>query len=77
MVLSEIFFDMAVKKLHMENNTTDHVSIGVHPKNISNMRGLKNTNVQKLMHMFDIKTLDIVPDPAMHHDDCAVALLGS
>jgi histone acetyltransferase (RNA polymerase elongator complex component) len=77
MVLSEIFFDMAVEKLHLENKITDRVSIGVHPKNISNMRGLKNINVQKLMHMFDIKTLDIVPDQAIKHDDCSVALLGS
>ncbi len=42
--------------------------------NIFKMGGLKNINVKKLMHMFDMKRLDIIPDPAMNHDDCSVSL---
>ena len=72
MVLSEIFFDNAVNKIRLKGKINNAVSIAVNPRNISKMRGLNNINVTKLMHMFDIKTLNIIPDQRIKADDCSI-----
>ena len=76
LVYSEIFLDMAISiiesglesnkippnKSSPNKNSIDTITIKVHPRSISKMRGLKNKNIKKLKEKFNIKYLKIIPD---------------
>ena len=74
MVHSEIFLDMATAI--MENKTVSRktVTIQVHPRSISKIRGLKNRNVETLKKKFHLQSLKIVPDPSLAEDQLAISL---
>ena len=73
LVHSAIFFDKAVDVLKSKPNLKETVSINVHPRSISRMRGLKNKNVESLKRKFHIKSLRIIPDPTLSEDQLTVA----
>ena len=74
MVHSEIFLDMATATLKAERECHKTITIKVHPRSISKMRGLKNENVETLKSKFHIKSLEIIPDPTIAEDRLAVSL---
>lgn len=74
MVLSDIFYDNAVNKIKLKKTIKDTVSIAVHPRSISKMRGLNNTNLTKLLHMFDLKTINIISDKKISSNDCSIVV---
>jgi hypothetical protein len=55
----------------------DTVTIKVHPRSISKMRGLKNKNVDALQKRFHIKSLKIVPDSSLPEDRLTVSSLSN
>ncbi|QTA85751.1 elongator complex protein 3 [Desulfonema magnum] len=66
LVHSEIFLDMAVSSISdLGNGPYEAISIKVHPRNISEMRGLKNKNIEILKNRFQVNTIDIVPDASV------------
>jgi histone acetyltransferase (RNA polymerase elongator complex component) len=67
-VHSKIFLDMATSLLEAEKGSCDKITIKVHPRSISKMRGLKNKNVESLKREFQIKSLDIIPDISLAED---------
>jgi histone acetyltransferase (RNA polymerase elongator complex component) len=73
MVHSEIFMDMAVSIMEAKNGSCDKITINVHPRSISKMRGLKNKNVESLKKKFQIKSLEIIPDLSLAEDKLTVA----
>ncbi len=73
MVHSEIFMDMAVSIIQAEKRSYDKITINVHPRSISKMRGLKNKNVESLKNKFQIKSLEIIPDLSLAEDKLTVA----
>jgi len=73
MVHSEIFLDMAIASLKSEKVFYDRMFIKVHPRSISKMRGLKNNNVKILENRFQIKSLEIVPDPSLMENRLTVS----
>jgi histone acetyltransferase (RNA polymerase elongator complex component) len=73
MVHSEIFRDMAVEALEKRNALEDTVTIKVHPRSISKMKGLKNKNVDVLAKRFQLRWLKIVPDASLPEDRLAVS----
>jgi flagellar biosynthesis/type III secretory pathway protein FliH len=60
----------------METEKVSHktITIKVHPRSISKMRGLKNKNIEALKRKFHIKSLEIIPDPSLAEDRLAVSL---
>jgi len=72
LVHSEIFLDKAAAALAFEKDNRETVTLKVHPKSISKMRGLNNNNVEILKRKFQIKTLHILPDPAISENNLAV-----
>lgn len=74
MVLSKIFLDMAAEILSTNKGCQKAVSIKVHPKSMSQMRGLRNQNVKFLKKRFHIKTLEIIPDSSIALDRLALSL---
>jgi len=65
MVHSEIFLDIATKIMAHKSVSHDTVTIKVHPKSISKMRGMKNSNVETLKRRFRLQTLKILPDATL------------
>lgn len=72
LVYSEIFLDAATDVLKSKRNLHETVSIKVHPRSISKMRGLKNKNVKSLKRKFHIKSLHIIPDPTLSKEEMTV-----
>lgn len=68
MIHSEIFLDMAVSIMEAEKRSYDKITINVHPRSISKMRGLKNKNVESLKNKLQIKSLEIIPDLSLAED---------
>ena len=77
MVHSEIFMDMAAEVMENRSAFEDTVTIKVHPRSISKMRGLKNKNVDALQKRFHIQSLKIVPDTSLPEDQLAVSSLSN
>ena len=74
MVHSEIFLDMATVIMENETVSGEKVTIKVHPRSISKMRGLKNSNVDTLKKKFRLQSLKIVPDSSLEEDKLALLL---
>jgi len=74
LVHSEIFLDMATEIMKAEGVSRDTVSLKVHPRSISKMRGMKNRNVETLKKRFKLQSLKIVPDPSLGEDKLALSL---
>jgi radical SAM enzyme (TIGR01210 family) len=73
MVHSEIFLDMATELMEHKSVSQDTVTINVHPKSISKMRGMKNSNMETLKRRFRLQSLDIVPDPTLDEDRLSIS----
>jgi len=74
LVHSEIFLDMATEIMKAEGVSRDTVSLKVHPRSISKMRGMKNRNVETLKKRFKLQSLKIVPNPSLGEDKLALSL---
>jgi len=74
LVHSEIFMDMATELIENKSFPKDSVTLKVHPKSISKMRGLKNKNVHALKKRFLLQSLEIVPAPSLGEDKLALLL---
>lgn len=73
LVHSKVFLDMATDALKEKKGSRDEVTIRVHPKNISKIRGLNNRNVGRLVDAFKIKHLHILPDASLPEDGLLVS----
>jgi histone acetyltransferase (RNA polymerase elongator complex component) len=71
MVHSSIFLDMAVAAMEAEKFSRDTVTLKVHPRSISKMKGLKNINMDILKKRFHIKSIQIIPDSSIAEDRLA------
>lgn len=72
LVHSEIFLDRAAAAIKSEKSNHETITLKVHPRNISKMRGLNNQNIEILKRKFQIKHIRIIPDPALSKDRLVV-----
>jgi radical SAM superfamily enzyme len=68
MVYSEIFLDAACMALKTANPAGPNISIFVNPRRISTMRGLNNSNVERMRRRFGLDQIDIIPDIRIDED---------
>jgi len=68
MVHSKIFLDMATSIMGTGKVSSEKITIKVHPRSISKMRGLKNENLDILKTKFQIKFLEVIPDVSLAED---------
>jgi radical SAM superfamily enzyme len=68
MVYSEIFLDGACRAVKTANPAGPNISIFVNPRRISTMRGLNNSNVERLRRRFGLDQIDIMPDIRIDED---------
>ena len=75
LVMSEIFLEAALKQLRQEKGITDReVSLLVHEKDVSKMRGLNNRNIHTLKQMFPVAAIRVVPDPFLSKGQVALQI---
>ena len=72
LVHSAIFLDKATAAVASAQDNYDRVTLKVHPRSISQMRGLNNKNVAILKQRFQIRSLVIIADPAVPENSLAV-----
>ena len=73
MVHSKIFLDMATAIMENKAVSRNTVTLKVHPKSISKMRGMKNSNVETLKKRFQLQSLKIVPDSSLAEDSLSIS----
>jgi histone acetyltransferase (RNA polymerase elongator complex component) len=72
LVYSEIFLDAACRVLNTVAAAGPNLSIFVNPRRISTMRGLKNSNIERLKNRFGFDHIDIVSDPDVDVDSIKI-----
>jgi len=68
LVYSEIFLDTAKKMLDRRGSNSGSVTIKVHPRSLSRMKGLKNQNIATLKRDYNIRSITITPDSSLSTD---------
>jgi histone acetyltransferase (RNA polymerase elongator complex component) len=74
LVHSEIFLDMAVASIESADSINQNLTISVHPRSISKMRGLNNSNIGILKKQYQFKSIAVVPDSALLEDELKVGM---
>jgi len=69
LVLSEIFYDKAVAAIESAGFTTGRLSILVNPRSISKLRGLNNSNINKLKARFEQDSVEVMPDSSLAEEE--------
>ncbi len=72
LVYAALFLETARTALRACCPSHDRVALSVHPKNISRLRGLKNTNITTLANDFDIASIDVTGDAALALDELVI-----
>ncbi|MBN1930376.1 MAG: radical SAM protein [Desulfobacterales bacterium] len=73
LVFSEIFLDRATALLKVQKTPHDKVTIKVHPRCISEMKGIRNINVEALKKKFQINCLKIIPDSSIKKGEVIIS----
>ena len=72
LVYSEVLLDKVVKEIETATLSTDSISIGVNPKNISKLRGIQNLNIKILKEKFGFESIEVRADYALKEDQLTV-----
>lgn len=62
LVLAALFLDRAAELIAEQGRDGGAVTLAVHPRNISRMRGLKNRNIEILKNRYRLAAIDVCPD---------------
>jgi histone acetyltransferase (RNA polymerase elongator complex component) len=73
LVYSEIFLGKAIAELESSNSTGKTITLHVHPRSVSKMKGLKGENIKKLNQNFHFKSIEIVPEDSLREDQLTVS----
>jgi hypothetical protein len=66
---------MAASTIESTESLSDGITIYVNPRSVSKMRGLKNTNVERLKKRYHFKFIEVVPDSSLVRDELVVGKL--
>jgi histone acetyltransferase (RNA polymerase elongator complex component) len=69
LVLSEIFYDKAMAAIESTGFTKGRLSILVNPRSISKLRGLNNSNINKLKARFELDSVEVMPDSSLAEEE--------
>lgn len=72
LVYSELFFDRAVDGISAVGSMPQKIVLKVHPRSVSKMRGNRNINIERLLRRFGIRSIHVVPDPALSEHEVAI-----
>jgi len=72
MVHAEIFLDMAISAIESAKSGKETLSILVNPRSISKMRGLNNSNIERLQNHFQLVSLAVKTDASIPEDSLMI-----
>ena len=72
LVHCEFFLDMAVAAIESADSINQNLTIFVHPRSIPKMRGLKNSNIEKIKTRYQFKSIMVVPDSSLLEEELKV-----
>ncbi len=72
LVYSEMFLDKATSMMEATKIGHDSLLIRVHPRNISEMRGIRNRNVELIKKRFHIRSVNVLPDPSLEQGEVKI-----
>jgi histone acetyltransferase (RNA polymerase elongator complex component) len=73
LVYSEIFLDMAVDQIESSALKADSIAIRVNPGKVSQLRGLRNKNIEILKEKFGFESVAVKPDDTLAKNQIKVA----
>jgi histone acetyltransferase (RNA polymerase elongator complex component) len=65
LVMAKLFFDSICRALERAGERADTISIAVHPRSVSNLKGQKNSNLDLLERRFSIRGISVLTEPAL------------
>jgi histone acetyltransferase (RNA polymerase elongator complex component) len=68
LVKAALFYDRAVKLIETRPHSGHEISFRLHPRRISQFRGLANANIAKLQRKFGVQTVRVIPDESVAWD---------
>lgn len=72
LVFSELFLDKTMSLLETLETIPDPIEIKVHPRMVSQLKGIRNRNITLLKNAFKIHEIVIVPDAALSNDQIII-----
>ena len=69
LVHSEIFLDKAQSEIESTGFAKNTLTIFVNPRSVSKMRGLNNSNIEKLKNRFQLTSVVVKPDLSLGEED--------
>ena len=72
LVLSNLFLKAACRVLQKAEKHPSTISIAVHPRSVSNLRGQKNSNISSLKRLFSADTIAVISKPDLDESKVAV-----
>ena len=72
LVHCEIFLDMAVAAIESANSLKETLTIFVNPRSISKMRGLNNSNIERLQDRFQLASIAVKPDASIPEENLMI-----
>jgi coproporphyrinogen III oxidase-like Fe-S oxidoreductase len=72
MVYSEVFFDKAAAAIESAAGISDRLTILVNPRSISHIRGLNNSNIERLKSCYKLKSVAVVSDRFLETEELKV-----
>lgn len=72
LVMSKLFFDSVRHELDALGPAQRSISIAVHPRSVSNLRGQKNSNLTALKSLFSLDTIKITAQPDLGETEVVV-----
>ncbi len=72
LVMSKLFFDYASLALSEVSTCPDTISIAVNPRSVSNLKGQKNRNLERLQRRFPDHRFEVQTDPVLDETEIAV-----
>jgi histone acetyltransferase (RNA polymerase elongator complex component) len=65
LVMSKLFFDTVGRALRKTGVPGNTISIAVHPRSVTNLKGQKNVNLELLKHRFSLSSITVLAEPAL------------
>jgi histone acetyltransferase (RNA polymerase elongator complex component) len=75
LVHSAVFLDRAAKALAEAKPKARRVALGVHPRAVSKLKGLRGDNIRQLVERFDLEEIRVFPDPLLAENTLRVESL--
>jgi len=72
LVMSKLFLDRVCRELRHQGQAENAISIAVHPRSVSNVKGQKNNNLAALKNLFAVDTISVEARPELADTEVAV-----